>query len=185
MFPISSTGDLGTPWHPCISEETQDCLRAIGVARLVCTAPSDSVLDCFSSYLWQKQLTNSLLHNTYLCLHFSEAVEWRASLGQQDPVQSFPGHLSRQIQSQWEGNPWGKPWLCHTAVVFSLNPESVQLHQHEEKCKWNLNDSSRHLVTLDIQGLSQKSGRTRNCCYLRLSGSVEEYTNPLTIGVHK
>lgn len=28
MFPTSSTGDLGTPWHPCISDEIQDCLRA-------------------------------------------------------------------------------------------------------------------------------------------------------------
>lgn len=38
MFPISSTGDLGTPWHPCISDKTQNCLRALGLARLLCIA---------------------------------------------------------------------------------------------------------------------------------------------------
>lgn len=185
MFPISSTGDLGTPWHPCISEETQDCLRALGWYAQHHSS-LDCVTDCCSSCLWQKQLINSLLHNTYLCFHFRETIEWRASLSQQDPVQCFPGHLPRQIQTQWEGNPWGKPWLCHTAVIFSLNPESVQLYyQHEEKCKWNLNDMSRHLMTADTQDLSQKSRRTMIYCNLRLSGSVEEYTNPLSVGVHE
>lgn len=33
MFPVSLTGDLGTPWHPCISDETQNYLRALAEAN--------------------------------------------------------------------------------------------------------------------------------------------------------
>lgn len=82
-------------------------------------------LSCPSSRgpsLWQQS-------RPYLCFHFSEVEEGRLSSRQENPSQCSLRHSSRKDQTQGKGNSWSKPWLCHSKVIVTLNPECVKLQK--------------------------------------------------------
>lgn len=109
MFPISSTGDLGTPWHPCISDETQDCLRALGVVRLVCAA---------LFIIWQ-------------CARLFQFLSLTAPTYQFFATQHIPV-LPLQWDCRVEALPWSArscsalPWTSFQANTNSVGRESLR-----------------------------------------------------------